>query len=65
MSRMRIGDPFTVRDDEIVERFRINDPSHGAQHLFARAAGHIAAGYIGILPLDGVANRGDWNLIGG
>ena len=66
MSRMRIGDAVHRRDDQIIESFADrDDPSHGAQHLFARAAGDVAAGYIGVLPLDGVANRGDGNLIGG
>ena len=52
-------------DDEIIESFRVGDPSHGAQHLLARAARHIAAGDISILPLDGVSHRSDGNLVSG
>ncbi len=55
--------PVNSADYQVIESFGIRDPSHGAQHLFPRAAGHIAAGYIGILPLDGVSNRGDGNLV--
>ncbi len=65
MSRMRIGAPLTVATTRSLNALRMRDASHGAQHLFLRAAGDIAAGDIGILTLDRVAHCGDRNLIGG
>src|SRR5919106_2428237 len=49
---------------QVTESFGIENPPHGAEHLFTAAAGDVAAGYIGVLPPDGVSNRGDWHLVG-
>ena len=65
MSRMRIGTPFTVETTRSLKASGTTNPPHGAKHLFARAGGHIAARYVGVLPLDRVSNRGDGYLIGG
>ena len=64
MSRMRIGAPFTVATTRSLKACGIDDASHGAQDFFPRAAGDVAAGNVGVLSLDGVAHRGDRNLVG-
>ena len=52
-------------DDEIAEGFRIRQAAQRAQGLLAQWRGDVAAGDVGVLPLDGRAHGGDGDLVGG
>ena len=48
----------------MVEAFRIRDAAHRAQVLLAQAGRDVAAGDVRVLPVHGVADSGDRNLVG-
>lgn len=54
-----------VGDDDVIEVAGIGDAADGAEGLFALRSGDVAAGIVGVLADDGVADGGDRDLIGG
>ena len=57
--------PVDGGDDQVVERPGVDHPPHGPERLLLPARRDVAAGEIGVLPDDGVADGGDRDLVGG
>ena len=63
MSRTRTGAPLMVATTRSLNASGL-DAAHRAERLLLAAGGDVAAGQVGVLPHDGVADGGDGHLVG-